>query len=588
MELLIKGITEYLASEGIPVERFDLGDASDPLDERPAELALRINPNDAPKWKYFARRLNQCEQVASVIIDGDLVKIVFPIAAGTPEGNADLERRLLLLRHALLRKFYRVNPRVRRFNVLVKPTHRCNLDCLYCYDKPFREAIRIDMDMETLKRIVSLIADYAEAVQWIWHGGEPTMVGRKWYERAYEEVFSQYPMVDWEFHMMSNGLNIDDRWRELLQKYNIVLGTSYNAFYQARLRVTSQDKPNPEADERLADELGRKLIEWNRTGFQVGVIDVITSANYKDQIAIYEWYNKHGIGVAFNHIFHTNNAEKNNMELPAEEYSREFLKYFKHWLYDTDCQISERAAESALNMVIGSRELTCTHHDCRWSWLGFNPLGEIYPCDRWVPERYKCGNIWQIEKIEDAFRTDGYRLYAQEVQKRFDTICKDCGYWDVCRGGCNASAIESSGSAEGVEPFFCDITRLNFNGVYEILRDIDLVRDYHKLNPKARDIMIRHGFYSVKEIRDLIAELGLDFDLEYDPNNLLACSEYQVFRGVNRLADRSGPGRHVDFTAPADEHDEEARAKNREARRRDLLEYLREVAKFALEEGCEA
>lgn len=553
-------ILQYLQEENIRVEHVDNPELTG---------SIVIATSEPQKWKYFARRVNEREKIIDIEEADGGVKITF------------LSQSYFAYRrfyNALLRKFYLVNPKVKHFSVLVKPTHRCNLDCKYCYDKPFRKRIKVDMSFDTLDRLLKLLSEYAEHVQFIWHGGEPTMVGIQWYIKAYEEIFPKYPMADWDFHLMSNGTNFNEKWFNLFKQYNIKAGMSYNAMYQEKLRVISQRKQENPKDVELSNKLKEVLELSSRIGPKVGVIDVITSENYKDMIKIYEFYKKLGINVSMNMVFHTPQTEKYQLELDPEEYEREFIKYFKYWLYDEN-GVHERSAAEMLGAVIGAtKELTCKNSDCRYKWIGVNPLGEIYPCDRYYPDKYKMGTIFEINSIDDAFQSEGYKALAREVEERFRTKCAKCGYWFACKGGCNASVIESTGTAAGVEENYCKFFRKAFNDVYDILRDVDVLHD--KLNPAARKIMLENGFYSVKEIYQIIDELKLNIKLEYNKEDLLNCSEYQVFRGINYMKDSTPVYyRHVDVVFGPNEG--EILKINEQKRKEDLIKYLVEVAKYA-------
>ncbi|UZQ81819.1 radical SAM/SPASM domain-containing protein [Thermoanaerobacter sp. RKWS2] len=535
---------------------------------------ITITSTEPKKWEYFARRVNENGKIIEIEEIEQGVKITFL------QQNYHAYKRFY---DALLKKFYLVNPKVKHFSVLVKPTHRCNLDCKYCYDKPFRERIKVDMSFETLDRLLKLLSEYTEHVQFIWHGGEPTMVGIQWYIKAYEEIFPKYPMLDFDFHIMSNGTNFNEKWLNLFKQYNIKPGMSFNAMYQEKLRVTSQSKENNPRDVELAKKLEEVLELSQKIGPKLGVIDVITSENYKDMIKIYEFYKQKGITVSMNMVFHTPQTEKYGLELTTEEYEKEYIKYFKYWLYDEN-GVYERSAVEMLAAVIGATgELTCRNTDCRYKWIGVNPLGEIYPCDRYYPDKYKMGSIFEIESIDEAFQSEGYKTLVREIEERFRTKCAKCGYWFACKGGCNASAVESTGTAAGVEENYCEFFRSAFNDVYDILRNVDVLHD--KLNPEARRIMLQNGFYSVKEIYQIIDELKLNIKLEYNKDDLLNCSEYQVFRGINYMKD-SVPLyiRHTDIIIG--ENTKEVIKINEQKRKEDIIKYLVEVAKGAYAGVC--
>ena len=558
-------ILQYFQKENIKVEYVD----------NPELIgSIVINTSEPQKWKYFTRRVNEQEEIIKIEEVKEGVKITFL------SQNYFAYKKFY---NALLRKFYLVNPKVKHFSVLVKPTHRCNLDCKYCYDKPFREKIKVDMSFETLDRLLKLLSEYAEHVQFIWHGGEPTMVGIQWYIKAYEEIFPKYSMVDFDFHLMSNGTNFNEKWFNLFKQYNIKPGMSYNAMYQEKLRVISQEKQENPKDVELARKLEEVLELSQKIGPKLGVIDVITSENYKDMIKIYEFYKQRGISVSMNMVFHTPQTEKYGLELTPEDYEREYIKYFKYWLYDEN-GIYERSAVEMLAAVIGATgELTCKNSDCRYKWIGVNPLGEIYPCDRYYPDKYKMGTIFEINSIDEAFQSEGYKTLVKEAEERFRTKCAKCGYWFACKGGCNASAIEFTGTAAGTEETYCEFFRRAFNDVYDILRNVDVLHD--KLNPAAKRIMLQNGFYSVKEIYQIIEELKLDIKLEYNKDDLLNCSEYQVFRGINYMKDSMPPySRHTDVILGNDT--EETIRVNEQKRKEDLIKYLVEVAKSAYTGVC--
>lgn len=568
-------VIEALNKQGVNILRYsDPGIDDDLLLATNSEVVVECE--DPAKWDYLVRKVScQGIPVKGVALSAKEYSIVVP--GGHDEVAAKTCKQLT---EAIRRQFFKVNPKHDVFSVLVKPTHKCNLDCKYCYDKPYRDRFgNAVLSLETLDRFLDMLSKYAERVQFIWHGGEPTMAGKQWFHEVYKEVFPKYPMVDWDFSLMSNGVALDEEWFNLFKTYNIEPGMSYNAFYQDQLRVSSQTHQNPEKDAVLMKKLEENLMLSKEMGAPVGVIDVITAVNYKHQIDIYEYYKKLGINAAMNPIFHTAQTEKNELEISAEAYAEEYLKYFQHWLYDPD-GVRERSAVEMLSLVSGLCETTCTFKDCRYGWLALGPTGIFYPCDRYLDDRYTMGSVYDINSIDEVWEHPGYKLYVSETAKRFNTHCKECGYWFACHGGCNASAFESAGSVSGIEPFFCESFRLKYKGVYEILRDVDMVRDW-SLNPVARDHLIKAGFYSVKEIKEIAEEIGVDTSwITYDPDDLLNCSEFQIFRGINysRL-EHQEITRHIDFIQ---DKTEEAIEHNLEKRREALKSFLKEVARRAI------
>lgn len=531
-------LIDFLETTGFSLLSFEDDDEGY---DKPISIRFK-DPNQYPEknWCYFNKKLNQelnslNKTTMNVSLKDGQVCIDFSISLNAITASfiaKDIDSLIICLK----KQYYKVAPIREYFSVLIKPTHRCPLDCKYCYDKIYREVIHDDMSFECLEKILELLSRYTEEVQWIWHGGEFTMMGIPYYKKFYDEIVPKFPMLQIDSHGMSNGVNLTPEWIDFLDKYNIDTGVSYNAFYQAEIRCSSQSKSTIQEDEKKAAHI-EDMLQYSLTKKNpIGVIDVITNKNSKDLIPLYEYYKSTGITPCFNIIFHTGQSEKNALEAEVKEYTKNFFDFFKYWFYDKN-GIYERTCLSFLSMVTGVQDVPCTYSDCRENWVAVNPRGDIYPCDRYYPEVYRMGNINDLESLDNMFQTEAYQKYSNEVQKRFDTHCNDCGYFFACCGGCNGSALESSGDCSGIETFYCEFFKGFFNKIYDFLRDIDWLSA--EINPKARKIFEENQFASVKDIKDYIAKQNVVFPLEYNPDDLVHCSEFIVFNYINQTNKRT-------------------------------------------------
>lgn len=537
MEEIQRKIIEYLSKENIPAVYFKFFNSQNKSAKHSTELAIWVKKKDIAKWKYFDFVLNN-SHVGEKIVDisyhkGFLKGILrFRFRDIITYNEKDLLiKDLYAFLDALEKKYYKVCPTKQGMHILIKPTHRCNLDCKYCFDKPHRERIKHDMPMEVLDRILQVASQTTPNLYLSFHGGEPTMVGTEWYERAFKEVISKYPMLNFKFDFVSNGTRLGEEWFDLFKKYNITFCVSYNANYQSNLRCISQLNDENQKDLQYGEKVEKVIKEHD-----IGVVDVVTKQNYKNMIETYEFYKKipgrHSI--AMNVVNENSQTEKNDLNMTPEEYSIEFLKFFKYWLYDKD-GIHERACASMLDLVMGNikgQNVTCEYRDCRGERFTINPLGEIYECDKFLPERYKAGTIFDIEHLDEIYETKGFKLYSSEIDERFEKTCSKCDYFFVCHGSCHASVIQDAGDGKGLDKFACESIKLKFNGVYDILREVDSV-SYSNINNYAASFMYEYGFFSVKEIKQILQEIGSSVQLEYDQDNLFECSEYKMFSAIN-------------------------------------------------------
>lgn len=70
-------------------------------------------------------------------------------------------------------------------NILVMPTDACNMNCVYCFHKPYQCGIEV-MSIETVKRLLDITAPFYKSINFIWHGGEPLLMGLDFYQKVVE------------------------------------------------------------------------------------------------------------------------------------------------------------------------------------------------------------------------------------------------------------------------------------------------------------------------------------------------------------------------------------------------------------------
>lgn len=100
--------------------------------------------------------------------------------------------------------------------VVIKPTNECNLSCKYCCVEKTAEQGR--MTSATLEKATEQIMTLpgTNRIRWIWHGGEPALMGVDFFEEA---VTLQRRYL--KGHSVRNGIQsnatlIDDRFLEFL------------------------------------------------------------------------------------------------------------------------------------------------------------------------------------------------------------------------------------------------------------------------------------------------------------------------------------------------------------------------------------
>ena len=454
-----------------------------------------------------------------------------------------------------------------RISVLMKPTHRCNMNCSYCYDKPFRDTIKEDMDMETLDNVFKVLTKSVNSLNIIWHGGEMTLLGTQWFKTAHELINSKYPGIVNEYSCMSNGLLFNEEWFKTFKELNIEPGISYNYSTQTELRS------DIDIDNIL--ELDRKY------NSKLGIIDVITNKNADRNIEAYDYYNSKKVPACFNRVFVTEQASENELLLNETEYSESFSRYFDHVLNHRNPSINERSIMESINFFIDPRDNTCTFNDCRNKWIGVNPIGDVYPCDRYFPDMYKAGNIKDFSNLEDIFYSKGYLKYVEDVEHRMLKHCRQCDYYVMCMGGCNANSITATGTCREPDENFCKVIKKIIDTSYLKFREIDLLNPC--MNTSIITTIINKNSYTSKEIISAYIEINPDIKefiefKEGDYLNPLQSNEFKVFKSINYL-DEDVKLRHFKVSMSNTTLNNQQELENLIKLRKDkLIRFIREVS----------
>src|SRR3989344_3527347 len=111
--------------------------------------------------------------------------------------------------------------------VVAKPTHECNLGCVYCYVSLTAERGR--MSTETLEKMTAQSCEVVGprgVVDFLWHGGEPLVVGLDFYKTAVETQERVRGKTRIKNSMQTNGTLLTEEIAQYFQEHRFSLGFS--------------------------------------------------------------------------------------------------------------------------------------------------------------------------------------------------------------------------------------------------------------------------------------------------------------------------------------------------------------------------
>ena len=319
-----------------------------------------------------------------------------------------------------------------KINILIMPTDACNMNCIYCYHEAHFNDI-CKMTDDTLRQIMKITIPNYKDIHFIWHGGEPLIMGIEFFEKAlyYEKKYNTSNCN------VTNGIQtnltlLNSGMADFLIKNKFSIGSSYDGI--------ENDITRGNSDKILT---GRKLL--NSYGKICGNIMVVSRKNVDTLIESYEFFKKEKISYKMNSYVKTDDSSiSNELSMNVDYYSDKMIELYDYWLHDTQCNIYVNPFISIIKHVLFGYKKLCSQNSCLGKWLGIRHDGTITNCNRFFYPKYLYGNVRQYNNIREAFDSQGFNNVLLDAVERRNK-CKSCQIYDYCNGGCNNAAMFETG-----------------------------------------------------------------------------------------------------------------------------------------------
>lgn len=318
---------------------------------------------------------------------------------------------------------------LKHLSILIMPTDICNMNCVYCFHNSHHEKLG-RMSLDTLKQLYDITLNEYEQVTFIWHGGEPLVMGLSFFQKAIE-MQKNYKNVKIHNRMQSNLTLLTDEFADFLSANHIGVGTSMDGVLNDQLRGNTQTVLNNR----------EKML--NR-GQHCGFIMVLSKANIDTLIQSYEMYKSLSANYNMNPYVSTPTEQNAQLLLNAEHTIEKLIEFYEYWKKDLSCNIEVGYFERIIRHILFGEKSVCKYNSCLGKWMGIRYNGDIVPCNRYFPHEYSYGNVWDYNHISEAFDSEGFKkLLSEAIERR--KKCANCPIFNFCSGGCNNVALNENG-----------------------------------------------------------------------------------------------------------------------------------------------
>jgi len=291
-------------------------------------------------------------------------------------------------------------------------------------------------------------------VEFVWQGGEPTLLGLDFFRRVVELQRSLGGAKTITNSLQTNGTLLTDEWCSFLKKENFMVGISLDGPREVHDRYRRDRK-----GEGTFDAVMRGLRLLQKHGIEYNVLACVGRDTARRPLDVYHFFKSEGIEfIQFTPVVERladRAGEDRGLKLagPAaldrkgeearvapwsvvpEEYGDFLIAVYEEWVRNDVGRVFVMNFEWALNAWIGNPSPVCVHAERCGRSLVVEHNGDVYACDHSVYPEYRLGNIGTDRLTDLAERSlrSGFGIAKETALPRW---CRECDVLRACRGGC--------------------------------------------------------------------------------------------------------------------------------------------------------
>ncbi len=332
-------------------------------------------------------------------------------------------------------------------SILVKPAGPdCNMACRYCFylDKEafFPEAKIHRMSEEILEETIrQLLSQPLQAVSIGWQGGEPTLMGLPFFEKAVALQIRYGKGKSVGNGLQTNGLLIDKSWAKFLREYNFLVGLSLDG----PEHIHDRYRRRPGGQNTWPDVVDRAKLMLEE-GVEVNALVVVNDYSVRFPEEIYEFHKTLGLNhIQFIPCVETDPDDASrgaDFSASGEALGKFLTTVFDLWLSDFkdgEPTMFIRFFDSLFFRYVDREPPECDLLAECGSYVVVEHNGDVYACDFFVEEPWKLGHVMEgklVHMLNSARQNEFGRMKADLPEE-----CRACEWLRVCRGGCTKDRL---------------------------------------------------------------------------------------------------------------------------------------------------
>jgi uncharacterized protein len=328
------------------------------------------------------------------------------------------------------------------FQIFVKPAGAlCNLDCRYCY---YRDKSNLypgssppQMAEHLLEQYISqhFAASPGPAVDFSWHGGEPTTLGVGFFRKVVDLQRKLKPAGRRVRNgIQTNGVLLDEEFCRFLADEDFQVGLSLDGPAELHdcYRVTRSGQGSHSQTMRAYDLLGKM-------GIQTDILCVVHSHNVRAPLTVYRFFREIGCKYIGFLPAVEQSRETGNGVSPftpsADEFGTFLCKIFDEWIGRDGGRIMVQYFEEAARPALGLDHSLCVFRETCGEIPVLEHNGDFFSCDHYVDRSHRLGNIHETA-LAEMLESEAQRKFGEAKRDALPRYCRDCEVLALCHGHC--------------------------------------------------------------------------------------------------------------------------------------------------------
>jgi uncharacterized protein len=327
------------------------------------------------------------------------------------------------------------------FQIFAKPAGAlCNLDCRYCYYKDksdLYQANSFRMPDALLERYIvqHIEAATGPTVDFSWHGGEPTILGVEFFQKAVEFQRKHKPTgLRIRNGIQTNGILLNEGWVRFLASEGFSVGLSIDgpAELHDPYRITRGGQSTHAQAMQAYELLHKRQIHTD-------ILCVVNNLNVRHPLVVYRFFRSMGAKyLGFLPVVEQACAETSGVspETPsAEDYGSFLCKIFDEWIERDVGRMMVQIFDEAARPSMGLEHSLCMFRETCGQIPVIEHNGDFFPCDHFVDREHRLGNINEAP-LRQLLDSEAQHRFGEAKRNALPRFCRECEVLAMCNGGC--------------------------------------------------------------------------------------------------------------------------------------------------------